>query len=379
MASLPPTPATDSRTRVSALREALATRVVVADGAMGTMLQAQDPTLEDFQNLEGCNEILNLTRPDIVRSVHDAYFAVGVDCVETNTFGANHTAASEYEISDRVHELSEAGARIAREAADEYAARDGRTRWVLGSIGPGTKLPTLGHVGYTAIRDGYQANAEGLLAGGADALIVETTQDLLQTKASVLGARRAMEATGTDVPLLVSMAFETTGTMLLGSEIGAALTALEPLGIDLIGLNCSTGPAEMSEHLRYLTRHSRIPLLCMPNAGLPVLTKDGAHFPLDPEGLADAQENFVRDYGLSLVGGCCGTTPEHLRQLVERVREATPAEREPRPEPGAASLYQTVAFRQDTAYLAIGERTNANGSKKFREAMLQGRWDDCVE
>ncbi|MFE2508536.1 homocysteine S-methyltransferase family protein, partial [Streptomyces naganishii] len=379
MASLPPTPATDSRTRVSALREALATRVVVADGAMGTMLQAQDPTLEDFQNLEGCNEILNLTRPDIVRSVHDAYFAVGVDCVETNTFGANHTAASEYEISDRVHELSEAGARIAREAADEYAARDGRTRWVLGSIGPGTKLPTLGHVGYTAIRDGYQANAEGLLAGGADALIVETTQDLLQTKASVLGARRAMEATGTDVPLLVSMAFETTGTMLLGSEIGAALTALEPLGIDLIGLNCSTGPAEMSEHLRYLTRHSRIPLLCMPNAGLPVLTKDGAHFPLDPEGLADAQENFVRDYGLSLVGGCCGTTPEHLRQLVERVREATPAERSPQPEPGAASLYQTVPFRQDTAYLAIGERTNANGSKKFREAMLQGRWDDCVE
>ncbi|CAM5745967.1 Methionine synthase [Streptomyces afghaniensis] len=378
MASLPPTPS-DSRTRVSALREALASRVVVADGAMGTMLQAQDPTLEDFENLEGCNEILNVTRPDIVRSVHDAYFAVGVDCVETNTFGANHTAAAEYEISDRVHELSEAGARIAREAADEYAARDGRPRWVLGSIGPGTKLPTLGHVTYGTIRDGYQANAEGLLAGGADALLVETTQDLLQTKASVLGARRAMEATGVEVPLLCSMAFETTGTMLLGSEIGAALTALEPLGIDMIGLNCSTGPAEMSEHLRYLTRHSRIPLLCMPNAGLPILTKDGAHFPLDAEGLADAQQNFVRDYGLSLVGGCCGTTPEHLRQLVERVRDVTPSERAPQPEPGAASLYQSVPFRQDTSYLAIGERTNANGSKKFREAMLDGRWDDCVE
>ncbi|MEU6481843.1 methionine synthase [Streptomyces sp. NPDC047017] len=379
MAALPPTPSADSRTRVSALREALATRVVVADGAMGTMLQAQDPTLEDFQDLEGCNEVLNVTRPDIVRSVHEAYFAADVDCVETNTFGANHTAAAEYEIADRVHELSEAGARIAREVADEYAARDGRTRWVLGSIGPGTKLPTLGHVGYAVIRDGYQANAEGLLAGGADALIVETTQDLLQTKASVLGARRAIEAAGVQVPLLVSMAFETTGTMLLGSEIGAALTALEPLGIDMIGLNCSTGPAEMSEHLRYLTRHSRIPLLCMPNAGLPVLTKDGAHFPLDPEGLADAQENFVRDYGLSLIGGCCGTTPEHLRQVVERVRGLVPAERDPRPEPGAASLYQTVPFRQDTSYLAIGERTNANGSKKFREAMLEGRWDDCVE
>lgn len=335
MASSPLTPSADSRTRVSALREALATRVVVADGAMGTMLQAQDPTLEDFENLEGCNEILNVTRPDIVRSVHDAYFAVGVDCVETNTFGSNHTAASEYDIADRVHELSEAGARIAREAADEHTARDGRQRWVLGSVGPGTKLPTLGHIDYATIRDGYQANVEGLLAGGADALIVETTQDLLQTKASVLGARRALEATGADVPLVVSMAFETTGTMLLGSEIGAALTALEPLGIDMIGLNCSTGPAEMSEHLRYLARHSRIPLLCMPNAGLPILTKDGAHFPLDPEGLADAQENFVRDYGLSLIGGCCGTTPNTCARSSSGSATSRPpsAPRSPNPAP----------------------------------------------
>ncbi|MBL1086320.1 homocysteine S-methyltransferase family protein, partial [Streptomyces actinomycinicus] len=339
MASLPTSPSADSRTRVSALREALATRVVVADGAMGTMLQAQEPTLDDFQQLEGCNEILNLTRPDIVRSVHEAYFGVGVDCVETNTFGANHAAMAEYDIAERVYELSEAGARIARETADEYTAGDGRPRWVLGSIGPGTKLPTLGHIPFLTIRDGFQANAEGLLAGGADALIVETTQDLLQTKASILGARRAMDNLGVDVPLVCSMAFETTGTMLLGSEIGAALTALEPLGIDMIGLNCSTGPAEMSEHLRYLARHSRIPLLCMPNAGLPILTKDGAHFPLGPEGLADAQENFVRDYGLSLIGGCCGTTPEHLRQVVDRVRGLAPGERDPRPEPGAASLY----------------------------------------
>ncbi|GHJ29517.1 methionine synthase [Streptomyces hygroscopicus subsp. sporocinereus] len=376
MASHTPTPT--SAARAEALREALATRVVVADGAMGTMLQAQEPSLDDFQQLEGCNEILNITRPDIVRSVHEAYYAAGVDCVETNTFGANHAALGEYDISHRVHELSEAGARIAREVADEFAA-DGRQRWVLGSMGPGTKLPTLGHAPYTTLRDAYQANAEGMITGGADALLVETTQDLLQTKAAVLGARRALDATGADLPVICSVTVETTGTMLLGSEIGAALTALEPLGIDMIGLNCATGPAEMSEHLRYLARHSRIPLSCMPNAGLPVLGKDGAHYPLTPGELADAQETFVREYGLSLVGGCCGTTPEHLRQVVERVRRLTPAERAPRPEPGAASLYQTVPFRQDTSYLAIGERTNANGSRKFREAMLEGRWDDCVE
>ncbi|MGW3241285.1 methionine synthase [Streptomyces sp. NPDC001070] len=368
-----------SSARAAALREALATRVVVADGAMGTMLQAQNPTLDDFQGHEGCNEVLNVSRPDIVASVHREYFAVGVDCVETNTFGANFSALGEYDIADRILELSEAGARIAREAADEFTARDGRPRWVLGSMGPGTKLPTLGHIGYGALRDAYEQNAAGLLTGGADALVVETTQDLLQTKAAVIGARRALEAAGLDAPLICSVTVETTGTMLLGSEIGAALTALEPLGIDMIGLNCATGPAEMSEHLRHLARHAGIQLSCMPNAGLPVLGKDGAHYPLTPGELADAQEAFVREYGLSLVGGCCGTTPEHLRQVVERVRghEITP--RSPRPEPGASSLYQTVPFRQDTSYLAIGERTNANGSKRFREAMLDGRWDDCVE
>ncbi|WP_181787786.1 methionine synthase, partial [Streptomyces phytophilus] len=379
MASQPPQPAASQQTRADALREALATRVVVADGAMGTMLQEQEPTLADFQQLEGCNEILNVTRPDIVRSVHDEYFAAGVDCVETNTFGANHAALGEYDIADRIFELSESGVRIARESADAHTAGDGRQRWVLGSMGPGTKLPTLGHIAYDTLRDAYQQNAEGMIAGGADALLVETTQDLLQTKAAVLGARRALAATGVDLTLICSVTVETTGAMLLGSEIGAALTALEPLGIDMIGLNCATGPAEMSEHLRYLARHSRVPLSCMPNAGLPVLGKDGAHYPLTPGELADAQETFVREYGLSLVGGCCGTTPEHLRQLTERVRDLEPTERRPRPEPGAASLYQTVPFRQDTSYLAIGERTNANGSKKFRTAMLEGRWDDCVE
>ncbi|PGH51233.1 methionine synthase [Streptomyces sp. Ru87] len=372
-------PSTASPDRVSALREALATRVVVADGAMGTMLQAAEPSMEDFQQLEGCNEVLNVTRPDIIRAIHEAYFDVGVDCVETNTFGANAAALGEYGIEDRIYELSEAGVRIAREVADAYAARDGRVRWVLGSMGPGTKLPTLGHAPYTVLRDAYERNAAGMIAGGADAILVETTQDLLQTKASVLGTKRALAAAGADLPVIVSVTVETTGTMLLGSEIGAALTALEPLGIDMIGLNCATGPAEMSEHLRYLSRHARTPLSCMPNAGLPVLGKDGAHYPLTPAELADAHETFVTDYGMNLVGGCCGTTPEHLRQVVERVRDLAPAARRPSPEPGAASLYQSVPFRQDTSYLAIGERTNANGSKKFREAMLEGRWDDCVE
>ncbi|MFI6060900.1 methionine synthase [Streptomyces sp. NPDC051286] len=362
-----------------ALREALATRVVVADGAMGTMLQAQDPSPADFQDLEGCNEILNVTRPDIVRSVHEAYFAVGVDCVETNTFGANHAALGEYGITERIAELSEAGARIAREAADACAARDGRTRWVLGSIGPGTKLPTLGHTTFDVIREGYRQNAAGLIAGGADALLVETSQDLLQAKAAVLGCKQALAEAGLDLPVFAQVTVEATGTMLLGSEIGAALTALEPLGVDFIGLNCATGPAEMSEHLRHLARHAGVGLSCMPNAGLPVLGKDGAHYPLSPEELADAHDTFTREYGLSLVGGCCGTTPEHLRAVVDRVRGRALTPRAPRPEAAAGSLYQTVPFRQDTSYLAIGERTNANGSKKFREAMLAGDWQACVE
>jgi 5-methyltetrahydrofolate--homocysteine methyltransferase len=366
-------------TRTAAtFRQALRERVLVADGAMGTMLQAHELDPDDFQGHEGCNEILNLTRPDVVQAIHDAYLAVGADCVETNSFGANFTALSEYGIADRVYDLSLASARLAREVADGYSTPD-RPRWVLGSMGPGTKLPTLGHVPYAVVRDAYQRSAEGLIEGGADALIIETAQDLLQAKAAIIGAKRAREALGVDVPLIASVTVETTGTMLLGSEIGAALTALEPLGVDVIGLNCATGPAEMSEHLRYLARHARTALSCMPNAGLPELTADGAVYPLTPAELADAHEQFVRDYGLSLVGGCCGTTPEHIRQVVERVGGREVVAREPVVEPGTSSLYQHMPFRQDASFLAIGERTNANGSKAFREAMVAGRWDDCVE
>ncbi|MER7168755.1 methionine synthase [Micromonospora sp. NPDC000207] len=362
----------------TSLLDVLAGRILVTDGAMGTMLQAADLTLADFEDLEGCNEILNVTRPDVVRGVHEAYLAAGADCVETNTFGANLANLAEYDIPHRIRELSEAGARIAREAADAYTTAD-QPRFVLGSIGPGTKLPTLGHAAYATLRDAYLENAAGLIEGGSDALIIETCQDLLQVKAAVIGSKRAMAQLGQEVPLIVHVTVETTGTMLLGSEIGAALTALEPLGIDLIGLNCATGPAEMSEHLRYLSQHARVPLSVMPNAGLPQLTADGAAYPLTPVELADALERFVTEYGVSLLGGCCGTTPEHIRVVAERLRGRQAARREPVVDAGVSSVYHHVPFAQDASVLMVGERTNANGSKAFRDAMLAADWQSCVE
>jgi 5-methyltetrahydrofolate--homocysteine methyltransferase len=369
-------PATDRR-----LLDALDQRVLVADGAMGTMLQDAgergDLVLDDFAGLEGCNEILNDTRPDVVRHIHRAYFEAGADAVETNTFGANLPNLADYDIPERIRELAEKGARLAREVADEMSTPD-RPRFVLGSVGPGTKLPTLGHASFATLRDAYAECGRGLVAGGADAVVVETCQDLLQVKAAVLGVQQAMRDEGRIVPVIAQVAMETTGTMLLGSEIGAALTALEPLGVDLIGLNCSTGPEEMSEHLRTLSKHARIPLSVMPNAGLPVLGPNGAEYPLDPDGLATALAAFVREYGVRLVGGCCGSTPAHVSAIVDAVRDVAPARRQPRPEPGLSSLYAAVPFRQDTSVLMIGERTNANGSKKFREAMLAEDWETCV-
>ncbi|MDN5748811.1 MAG: methionine synthase [Pseudonocardia sp.] len=357
--------------------DVLGERVLIADGAMGTMLQSVDLTADDFAGLEGCNEILNDTRPDVVRHIHRAYFEAGADAVETNTFGANLPNLADYAIADRIGELALKGTRLAREVADEMSTPD-RPRFVLGSVGPGTKLPTLGHATYSSLRDAYAECGRGMLAGGADAIVIETCQDLLQVKAAVLGMKRAMTAEGRRIPIVTQVAMETTGTMLLGSEIGAALTALEPLGIDLIGLNCSTGPAEMSEHLRTLAKHSRIPLSVMPNAGLPVLGPDGAEYPLTADELAEALSAFVRDYGLRLVGGCCGTTPEHITAVARALRDTTAPERNPRPEPGLSSLYAAVPFQQDTSVLMIGERTNANGSRKFRDAMLEQDWEACV-
>ncbi|MGI8695170.1 MAG: methionine synthase [Mycobacteriales bacterium] len=357
---------------------ALSERVVVVEGAMGTMLQAADLTLDDFQDLEGCNEILNVSRPDVVRGIHEDYLAAGCDAVETNTFGANLANLGEYGIGDRIHELAEAGARIAAEVARDVSTPD-HPRWVIGSVGPGTKLPSLGHLPYHVLRDSYLAEVEGLLAGGVDAVVVETCQDLLQAKAAIIGAHRAMGSAGRRVPLFVDVTVETTGTMLLGTEIGAAMAALVPLGIDSLGLNCATGPAEMSEHLRQLSKRSTVHVSVMPNAGLPELGPHGATYPLTPQQLARALSTFVTDYGASLVGGCCGTTPEHMRQVVEAVRDLTPTRRRPHPEVAVASLYQTVALRQDSSVLMIGERTNANGSKAFRDALIERLFDDCVE
>ncbi|MEV0271077.1 methionine synthase [Hamadaea sp. NPDC050747] len=362
----------------NAFLAALRDRILIADGAMGTMLQAANPTMDDFSGFEGCNEVLNVTRPDIVRSVHEAYFAAGSDCVETNTFGANFAALGEYGISERIYEYSLTGAQIAKEVAHGFSTPD-RPRFVIGSVGPGTKLPTLGHVPYATLRDAYQENVRGLVDGGADAILVETCQDLLQTKAAVIGAKRAIAASGRAIALVCQVTVETTGTMLLGSEIGAALTALEPLGIDLIGLNCATGPAEMTEHLRYLAQHSRVPLSVMPNAGLPELTADGARYPLTPAELTEALGRFVNDYGARLIGGCCGTTPAHLAAVVDELHGTAPAERGPQPEAGLASLYHHVPFQQDASVLMVGERTNANGSKAFREAMLAADYNACIE
>ena len=342
------------------------------------MLQAANPTLEDFQNHEGCNEILNVSRPDIVRSVHNEYLTAGVDAIETNTFGANWSNLADYGIEDRIYELAFEGGRIAREAADSFSTPE-KPRFVLGSLGPGTKLPSLGHTTYENLRIAYYTAAKGLSDSGCDALLVETSQDLLQVKAAINGCRQAIGETEQDIVLIAQVTVETTGTMLLGSEIGAALNTLEPMGIDLIGLNCATGPTEMSEHLRYLSKNAKVAISVMPNAGLPVLGANGASYPLGPDELALALAGFVNDYGISLVGGCCGTTPEHLSAVVNKVSGKPIAQRSPELDPGASSLYQYVPFRQDKTYLAIGERTNANGSRAFRDALLAEDWEKCVE
>ena len=361
--------------------DTLRDRVLILDGAFGTWVQGQDLGPDDFggEALEGCNEHLVFTRPDLIRQMHSEFLSVGVDAVETATFGAFALVLAEYDLADQAYAMNETAARLAREAAEEWSTPD-RPRWVVGSMGPGTRLPSLGAITFEALRTDYQEQAAGLIAGGVDVLLVETVYDLLQAKAALIACRRAMADAGRDLPLMVQVTMETTGRMLVGSEIGAALTALEAMRPDVIGLNCATGPTEMTEHLRYLAQHARTFLSCLPNAGLPSVVDGHTHYDLTPELLADAHERFVGEFGLNVVGGCCGTTPAHLAAVVDRLgNDRAPVARTPEYEPGCSSIYSHVPYHQDLAYLAVGERTNANGSKKFREAMLAEDWDTCVQ
>ena len=355
-------------------------RVVVFDGAFGTYVQGKDLTADDFggQHLEGCNELLAVTRPDLIAAMHEDFLKVGVDALETATFGSFGTVLTEYGIADRAYEITLAAARIARDVANSFES-DGRPRYVAGSVGPGTKLPSLGHIAFSDLRDTYEEHARALIEGGVDLLLIETCMDLLQIKAAMQGGRRAMQAMGREVPIQVQVTMETTGRMLVGTEIGAALTALLAMKPAVIGINCATGPAEMQEHLRHLAQHSPIPISVLPNAGLPSVVDGKTHYDLTPQQLAEFHRHHVHDLGITVVGGCCGTTPEHLRQVVEAVRNITPAKRKPQQEASVTSLYSPVTLQQDNSVLYIGERTNANGSRAFRDAMLAGDWDTCTK
>ncbi len=358
---------------------ALARRAVIFDGATGTNLQTQHLTADDFGGaaLEGCNEILVLTRPDAIANLHRSFLDVGVDVIETNSFGSFSVVLNEYGIPEKAHELGYAAAQIARRTADEYASPS-NPKWVAGSIGPGTKFPSLGQITYDDLAASYEELAYALLEGGVDLLLIETMFDVLSVKSAVAACRRAMARHGREVPIQAQVTIELTGRMLPGTEIGAAITALQPLGIDVMGLNCATGPVEMYEPLRQLSDSCPLPLSCLPNAGLPSVVDGKMHYDLTADELAHHLSRFVADFGVTAVGGCCGTTPEHLAAVVSAVRDLTPAVRQPILEPAASSIYSSTAYRQDRSALLIGERTNANGSKKFREAMLAGDWDTCV-
>jgi len=356
--------------------DAVRERVVIFDGATGTNLFRRGLTADDYggAEFEGCPEMINAARPDIIADLHRSFFDVGSDVVETNTFGGSPITLAEYGIADRAEELNRRAAEIAREVASSY----GGDRFVAGSIGPGTKLPSLGHVRFAELRDAFEIQARGLLLGGVDLLLFETYQDLLALKAAVIGARRAMRAVGREVPIQTQVTIELTGRMLVGTEVGAALTAMLALRPDVVGLNCATGPAEMSEHLRHLSQQSPLPISVLPNAGLPSVVDGQEHYDLSPDELAEHHARFISEFGVSIVGGCCGTTPDHLRRVVEVCRDLIPAARAGDHEPGVASIYSHVPYDQSPSYLSIGERCNANGSKVFREAMLAEDWDSCV-
>ena len=354
-----------------------AQRAIVLDGATGTGIQAMDLPLSDFDGLEGCNEVLNVSCPQAVEALHASYLEAGADAVLTNTFGASAVTLAEYDLAERTREINAAAARHARAAADRFSTPDA-PRFAIGSIGPGTKLPSLGQIGFDALHAAYLEQARGLLDGEVDALLVETVYDLLQGKAAILACRDALAERGLDTPIFATVTIETTGQMLVGSEIGAALTALAPLGLAGVGLNCATGPELMHEPLRFLAENAPFPLLCSPNAGLPRVEDGQTIYDLTPDGLAEALATFIAEYGVSIVGGCCGTTDEHVRAVSERVRGAERAQRAPQFTPGAASLFSAVPYAQDASFLIVGERANANGSRRFKRLLDEERWEEMA-
>ena len=348
------------------LLEALRDRVLLCDGGMGSRVQAMTLDIErDYMGQENCTEALNLARPDLVRDIHAGYFAAGADMVETNSFGGSPITLAEFGLEGRAFEINRVAGELAREAADGFA--DGRHRWVIGAIGPGTKLPSLGNIAYDPLEAALAEQSRGLIAGGVDAILIETCQDTLQIKAAVNGAKIARAAAGTDTPIFVQVTVETTGTLLVGPDIAAAATVVHALDVPLIGLNCATGPQEMAEHIRWLAANWPGLLSVQPNAGLPELVDGHTRYPLGAAEMASWMERFVREDGMNLIGGCCGTTMEHIAALDAMLRRHG----EPRPAPVArtqvwvpavASLYGQTPLRQENSYFSIGERCNANAA-----------------
>ena len=363
--------------------------VLVFDGATGTSLQQMDLTADDFggEALEGCNENLVITRPDAVQAVHRLFLDAGCDVIETDTFGAASVVLAEYGLENQAFELNRRAAELAREMADQYSS-ERKPRFVAGSMGPTTKLPTLGHIDFDTLRDSFKEQAAGLLAGDVDLFIIETCQDVLQIKAALQGVEAAFQASGQRRPLMVSVTMETTGTMLVGSDIAAVVSILEPFPIDVLGLNCATGPEQMKEHIKYLSEYSPFVVSCIPNAGLPENIGGVAHYRLTPLELKMQLMHFVEDLGVQVIGGCCGTTPAHIKALSEISEELKPAQRDVRTrhlerqqlryEPAASSIYGATPYFQDNSFLIIGERLNASGSKKVRELLNEEDWDGLI-